>query len=171
MLGQDDVSGRQLSRELSVSPVFVRLDIGNGSVMMDIGDDATQVDVDELLSIAAAHFPGSLDVKLYRYLTDYSADKLDPPYGIDFVTGLSVGLFRNVEYLDGDLPAQVIYYASASSDENFVVTYSDPVVQEDYVYVRDEFDVVREKRMTISWFLENGNLHATTKEVISFFEG
>lgn len=164
----EDIRPDQLSFELESIDGFSHILTGAGVVEILFYDEVTQDQIDASDAIIAGHVPGAIDVKIARYTTAATFNAFEPPLEVDYVTGLCVGLYRSVESLEGDLPSQVIYYASASSDEDFVVTYSDPVVQEDYVYSYDALDVLRETQMTISWFLENGSLHETTKIITSF---
>lgn len=170
LLDQDTINARQLAIELSGVNGFLRLDIGNGDVLILFADGTAQVDVDEALAIAAAHTPGSLDVKLWRYI-DHGGDRLSAPHDVDYITQITYRLHpTNSIIVDGEI-RQVDYYHAATMDPTTgAVTYSDLIVRESFVYTRDAVGFARGRTQTITWYREDDTAHPATKTRVKLYE-
>lgn len=171
LLSQDQIREDQLRVELSTIALFERLDIGNGSVLALLDDAATQQDIDDALAISAAHDPGALDVKIWRYVDRADASLLDVPLDANYITDTNMRLHpTHAVVVDGEI-RRVEYYADATMDQQTgVVTYNDLVIAEDFVYTRDTVGFARARTQTITWYREDGSAHSTTKTRVKLYE-
>jgi hypothetical protein len=90
------------------------------------------------------------------------------PVDIDFKTGLSVDLYKEV-IMSGGAPVYKKYYTNASIDGAGVVTYSNPIVKIDYTFVRDSISLAKSCMQKIYWYDTDGGLSAQYKPVENFF--
>lgn len=102
-------------------------------------------------------------LKIYRYTpsTYQDGDPDEPDFGLQYKTGLTRRLHPEVFMKRGEV-TRVIYHASATPSPSGPV-YSDPVLQEDISYVRDEAGNAVTQRKEISWYLEDDSLHSSKK--------
>lgn len=114
---------------------------------------------------------GPLDVKLFRYIPMEFVSYDEPPLDVNYETGLTTRLHPTVsEMVDGEV-RRIDYYASASIDmQTGAVSYSDLIVREDFAYQRDAVGFARARTQTITWYLEDGTPHPTTKQRPKFYE-
>lgn len=74
---------------------------------------------------------------------------------VDYVRTLPTRLHPDRQIVKGELQ-RVTYYAHAEVI-NSMVAYSDPIVEEVYVYTRDSDGFALYRDMTITWFREDGS--------------
>lgn len=109
------------------------------------------------------------EYKIYHLLPYvYMGDKGKLPVDIDFKTGLSIGLYKEV-IMDGGAPVYKKYYTGATSDEAGFITYSGPVVKIEYTFERDDLSLAKSCTQRFYWYDTNGNLSVCYKEIRDFF--
>lgn len=144
-------------------------ELGHNVIEVIFDDEPTQEQKDAAATVIDAHVPGARDVRIHRFTGTSKLNVFLPPLEVDYTTGLTIGLYRNVEATDSfDAATEVVYYAEATQGESFDVAYSEPVVIERIERVRDETDAVRSTTTTISWLREDGTEHPTTKTLTRY---
>lgn len=96
------------------------------------------------------------------------ADKSVLPVDIDFKTGLSVNLYKEVVMLHG-APVFKTYYTDATIGENGSVTYSNPVVKIEYTFDRDSISLAKSCTQRFRWYDMDGNISDGYKDVVDLF--
>ena len=107
--------------------------------------------------------------QIYQYIDSEKDDTIFPDR-IDFITGLNRRLYPKNTYNFGELD-QTIYYANRSGTQLEGFTYSTPVVQEEFVYVRDpitEFPISRTN--TLKWYFADGTLDTNSKVLTKYYD-
>lgn len=115
---------------------------------------------------------GPSDVKVYRYIPFEVQDTSIVPEEHDYITGLTARLYRsNTDVHQGEI-REVTFYAQATQDPNTgAVSYSDPVVRENFVYYRDGVGFARQRVQTITWMREDGTDHPDVKTRHKMYDG
>lgn len=111
-------------------------------------------------------------VKLYRYVdANRISDPSTPPHTLNYITGIDGRLHpTNSIIVDGEI-RRIDYYANASPpNAQGVVVYDDLVIREEFVYARDAIGFARARVQTITWFTEDDEPHASTKQRVKFYE-
>lgn len=132
-------------------------------------------DIDGISPVARVDPTGrslsSSDLKIYRYIPLEFTSYGEPPIDINYETGLTVRLHPTCSIVvDGEV-RRIDYFASATMDQaTGVISYSDLVVREDFVYQRDAVGFARGRVQTITWYREDGDPCPTTKTRIKFYE-
>jgi hypothetical protein len=109
--------------------------------------------------------------KIYDLLLDGHPSKGDwgrLPVDIDFKTGLSVDLYKDVVMSEG-APVAKTYYLDATIDENGVVTYSNPIVKIEYTFERDAISLAISCTQKFKWYDTDGVLSTEYKEVKDYY--
>jgi len=98
-------------------------------------------------------------------LPDYAAqfDCTEPPVTVDYTHELTQRLQPILTNVYKGEVRQIIYYESATHDAYGQLVGTNPVVKEDFVYVRDIAKMVISRTLTISWYRNDGTVHPTTK--------
>ena len=111
------------------------------------------------------------DLKIYKYIPFEVEDTSVPPVEHDYVTGLTTRLHPSfTDVYQGEI-REVTYYGSASQDPTTgIVTYSDPIVRENFVYYRDSVGFARQRVQTITWIKIDESDHGTTKTRLKIYE-
>lgn len=124
----------------------------------------------EQIEIAFADFEDEQSViknyQLWNYVHDFQGKKSQYPAAVDFITGLNQRLLPKNTFVFGEL-VKTIYYESR--DELGV--YHTPVVEEDFIYVRDPetgFPLSRETK--IYWYYEDGTLDSNYKSLVKYYD-
>lgn len=141
---------------------------GSDVVEVLFEEEPDESQIDQVDAILAAHVPGSLDVKVHRYIPSKRYNVFEPPLEVSYTFGLTIGLYRVVEDTELGDPTLVSYYAEAQQDEDFDTTYSDLIVQESIEYTRNILNVIKKTITTISWVKEDDSLHPTTKTITTY---
>jgi hypothetical protein len=168
----DEVDLEQLGRELASVPGVMYATSGGGSVIVYLDSEPSSDQVDAIAERLAAHVPGSLRVKLWRYIERHAGmSRLDPPLDVDYITQVTQRLHpTNSIIVDGEI-RRIDYYANASApNAQGVVTYGDLIVREDFAYTRDSIGFARARVQTITWMREDGTAHPSTKQRVKFYE-
>lgn len=109
------------------------------------------------------------EYKIYSLLVDSKdMDRKKLPVDIDFKTGLSVNLYKEVTMEDG-APVYKKYYTAAVMNENGSIAYSNPVVRIDYTFERDSISLAKSCTQKFRWYDTNDNLSEEYKEVKDYF--
>lgn len=113
-----------------------------------------------------------IEYKIYSLLAaDAKLKRIDRgilPVDIDFKTGLSVDLFEEVHMSHG-APVYKQFYTDATSDENGVITYSNPIVRIDYTFDRDSISLAKSCTQEFRWYDTNNNLSVECKTIKDFY--
>lgn len=115
---------------------------------------------------------GPSDPKVYRYIPFEVANTSEVPEEHDYITGLVTRLYRsNTAVYQGEI-REITFYAAATQDPNTgAVSYSDPVVRENFVYYRDGVGFARQRSQTITWIREDGTDHPDVKTRHKMYDG
>jgi hypothetical protein len=95
-------------------------------------------------------------------------DKRRLPVDIDFKTGLSSTLYKEVTMLHG-APVSKVYYTDVTGNEDGSVTYSSPIVRIDYTFERDEISLAISCTQRFRWYDTEGNISTGYKDTKDFF--
>lgn len=111
-------------------------------------------------------------LKIYRYVDNSSLfDKFEPPFGLNYKTGLTVRLHPKHEVAPNGYLQQSKYYSNISYNPTIGEwEYDDLVVCAVFDYVVDpvtEFTVSRTKE--VRYFKENGEMHPDTKQMFKVY--
>jgi hypothetical protein len=86
-----------------------------------------------------------------------------PPVTVDYTHELTQRLQPILTNVYKGEVRQIIYYESATHDAYGQLVGTNPIVKEDFVYVRDVAKMVVSRTLTISWYRNDGTVHPTTK--------
>lgn len=107
---------------------------------------------------------GSLDCRIYDYMSAKPSDKKVPPFDIDFVTALNVKLHRKQTMVRGEVQVEDHYL-------NFNgATYSKPIVRESHAFTRDVFGFAQYRTTTVEWYLKWGGLSPHKKVWVKYYD-
>jgi hypothetical protein len=95
-------------------------------------------------------------------------DKSVLPVDIDFKTGLSVNVYKEVVMLHG-APVSKTYYTDATVGENGSITYSNPIVKIEYTFDRDSISLAKSCTQRFRWYDTDGNISEGYKDVVDLF--
>lgn len=103
------------------------------------------------------------DLKIYRYVPKayQDAETDEPDFALDYKTGLTIRLQPEVSMVLGQV--NTITYYSTAVPGALGPTFSDPILREDIVYLRDAGNNAITQTKTITWICEDGTDHADTK--------
>ena len=105
-----------------------------------------------------------MEYRIWQYAVNYNPLPGEAPLRVNYKTDLTQRLHPERTVILGEM-TKVVYYAEFDG-----VTYSVPVVQEDFVYTRDPATGLASHRtLTISWFLEDDTLGSSTKDLTKFY--
>lgn len=107
---------------------------------------------------------GSLDCKIYDYLTNAPKDKKVPPFDVDFVSGLTIKLHRKQTMIKGEVQVEEYFLRFNGS------TYSDLVVKETHVFTRDSFGFAIYRTTTVQWYLKCNKISPYTKVWVKHYD-
>ena len=106
--------------------------------------------------------------KIYDYVAGDSFDRERLPVDIDFKTGLTQDLFKEVT-MSGGAPVYKKYYSGAVMNQDGSITYSNPIVKIDYTFERDAISLAKSCTQKIYWYDTTGAPSVQYKEVKDFF--
>lgn len=110
--------------------------------------------------------------KIYDLLENNSpfknVDKSRLPVDIDFKTGLTVDLYKEV-VMSGGAPVYKQYYTDADIDSNGAVTYSNPIVKLEYEFERDSISLAKSCTQKMYWYDTNGDISTEYKTIKEFY--
>ena len=115
------------------------------------------------------HVPSHLSYKIWDYV-------IDPPVGwtspvdLDYKKGLTIRLHPKKTFIRGELILRE-YFKDASVNPDGSITFSNPVLKEEYVYTRDGTDLAISRIETISWYREDDSLGLDVKINRKFYDG
>lgn len=125
-----------------------------------------------LLAAIQEHDPAkttTLHCKIYRYLSPQTNWKVyEPPVEVDYRTDLDRRLHPERIFVQGELQ-QVNYYDDVTVEADGSLTFTDKILTEDYVYVRDVALFAVSRTLTITWYREDDSSHPTTKQMLKFY--
>lgn len=91
---------------------------------------------------------------------------LDPrlaPIRVDYVTGLDIKLHRKSNLVKGECKSEEFY-------ENYDgITYSNLIVKENHVFIRDALGFAIKRDTTITWYNNDGQPNSLTKSLPKFY--
>jgi len=108
------------------------------------------------------------DIKIYRFvpldsLQNYN--KKVPPFGINYITGLTQRLYRQ-DTKDLGRIIKREFFGTQIQNGDGTVTLSDLIVEENYSYTYSPYHDVIERDIEISWYKEDGTPHDDKKHLI-----
>lgn len=110
--------------------------------------------------------------KIYDLLVDSAdltaEDRSKLPVDIDFKTGLSIDLHKEVIMQQG-APVSKTYYTEATLNQNGTISYSNPIIKIEYTFERDGISLAKSCTQHFRWYDTEGNLSEGYKEVKDFF--
>jgi len=101
--------------------------------------------------------PDAKKVKINNF-TVKKENPTEPPFDIDFVSGLEIKLHRKSNIVKGECTYEEFYEDYTDS------TYTNLVVREESVYVRDSLGFPLYKDVTVKYALEGGGFYAKEKK-------
>ena len=111
-----------------------------------------------------------LKVKIYDYLSNTPLGSIyEPPIRVDFVTGLDIKLHRKSTLVKGECIREDFYASAFVNPISGVVTYENLIVKEETVYTRNPLGFPVYKTSKISYALEDGTFHSTTKTITKMY--
>lgn len=104
--------------------------------------------------------------KIYQYISSVPLEEWRvPPYTYNYKNALDIRLHPKRTFIKGEL-TKVEFYSSYDPGTE---TFDDLVVQEDYVYIREN-GFVSSRELTITWVLADGTLSPNTKTRIKYYD-
>lgn len=104
------------------------------------------------------------DLKIFRYAAGEPREKKDPPWGLDYITGLTRRLYRDERFVHGEL-REIYYCANVVIGPDGWPTYNDVIVSEHVTYQRDSVGFARSRLTEIRWYKEDGTVHPDVKQL------
>jgi len=107
--------------------------------------------------------PRPTDVAIHKHISGGNMELSYPPMSVDFVTGINTKLHRKSVLIKGECVSEEYY-------ENYDgTTYSGLMVKEDSAYARDSLGFPVSKAVTVTWYLNNGDAHPSTKTWTKYY--
>lgn len=104
-----------------------------------------------------------LELKIFKYVNEYTKDKTIPPFDLDFVTGLTVKLHRKSTIIKGECTEEE-YFANYDGS-----LYSDLIVKEETLYIRDALGFPISKTASLIWYRNNSAEHESKKTWVKYY--
>lgn len=102
--------------------------------------------------------------KIFSYMRFPKAyDNTRPPLSVDYVTQLSIKLFRKSTLVKGECTREEFFEFCNGT------TYTNPIVREDHVFTRDALGFATSRTTTVSWYCNNGTLHPEVKILKKYY--
>ena len=108
--------------------------------------------------------------KIWKYVREgVQEDEEQIPFDINYKTGLTIRLHPMRTFVKGVL-IEVCYHLNASKNSDGSVSYDEPIIREQFEYVRDAATFAQSRIQTIEWYDENGEIGPDKKELVKVYE-
>ena len=106
----------------------------------------------------------SKKLKIYALINNPRGNHSEPPFGVDYVTGLTTKLHRKQVMVKGEVQ-QELFYVNYNG-----TTYTDLVVKETHVYSRDAMGFAKFKTTIITWIYEDDTECEQKKTWVKYYD-
>ena len=109
-------------------------------------------------------------IKIYNFMSNAPlGNAFEPPFRVDFVTGLDIKLHRKSILVKGECIREEFYESATINPTTGAITYSNLIVKEETTYVRNSLGFPISKTAVISYAMEDGTFHTTKKTIIKYY--
>lgn len=111
-----------------------------------------------------------LKIKIYDFLSNRPFScKQTPPVSINFIVGLDIKLHRKSILVKGECIREEFYETASIHPTTGATVYSNLIVKEETTYTRNSLGFPISKVSIISYALEDGTFHPTTKTIFKIY--
>ena len=120
--------------------------------------------------VVNAHVPSHLSYKIWDYVVDKPYG-WKPPLDLDYKKGLTTRLHPKNTFVQGELTMREYYSDASVNPLDGTIIFSNPILKEENVYVRDPAGFAIYRTQQICWYLENDEVGPDTKLAVKYYDG